>query len=91
MSEFKSIGMIRPIDKMGRVVIPKEMREYLGIEDDKDRFEIYLTGKSIILKKFQPTCVFCGEFADSVELNDLTVCKKCVDKLRELKEQNPEI
>lgn len=87
--EYRSTGMIRPVDKMGRVVIPKEMREYLGITDDGDSFEIYLEGKTIILKKFQPACVFCGRVADSIELNDVIVCKDCVEKLREIKENNP--
>ncbi len=88
--EYRSTGMIRPIDKMGRVVIPKEMREYLGLTEDGDKFEIYLEGKTILLRKFQPKCIFCGEFADSIELNDIVVCKNCVDKLREIKEQSPE-
>ena len=87
--EYMSTGMIRPIDKMGRVVIPKEMREYLGITDDGDRFEITLKGTAIILRKFQPTCIFCGRLADSIEYNNIIVCKDCVDKLREVKEQNP--
>lgn len=87
--EYRSTGMIRPIDKMGRVVIPKEMREYLGITDDGDSFEIYLEGKTIILKKFQPACAFCGRITDSIEYNDVIVCKECVDKLREIKEQSP--
>ena len=85
--EFKSTGMIRPVDKMGRVVIPKEMREYLGVEDEKDSFEIYLQGRTLYLRKFQPACIFCGNIKDSIEYNNIIVCKDCVDKLREIKEK----
>ena len=87
--EYRSTGMIRPVDRMGRVVIPKEMRAYLGITDDKDSFEIYLQGKTILLRKFQPACIFCGKIDDSIEYNNVLVCKNCVDKLREIKENNP--
>ena len=88
--DYVSTGMVRPVDKMGRVVIPKEIREHLGIENNVDSFEIYMSGRNIVLRKFEPTCVFCGQLADSVEYNGQTVCKDCISKLQELKEQNPD-
>lgn len=88
--EFRSIGMVRPVDKMGRVVIPKEMRNHLGIENDKDSFEIYVSGRTIILRKFEPRCIFCEDIRDCIELNGIVVCKNCVDKLREIKENTTE-
>ncbi len=83
---MRSTGMIRPVDKMGRVVIPKEIREYLGVKNDVDSFEIYMDGDCVILRKFQPTCIFCKNLADSVELTGHVVCKDCIEKLRILKE-----
>ena len=77
-------GIIRPVDKMGRVVIPKEIRERLKIENDKDSFEIYTDGDLVILKKYQASCVFCGSLEDSVAYNGYTVCKKCIEKLKEM-------
>ncbi len=74
-------GVIRPVDKMGRVVIPKEIRERLKIENDKDSFEIYTNGDLVILKKYQASCVFCNSLEDSVLYNGYTVCKKCIEKL----------
>ncbi len=84
---MQSTGMVRPVDKMGRVVIPKEIREYLGVKNDRDKFEIYMDGDYVILKKFEPVCIFCKRLADSVEYNGHVVCKKCIEKLRVLKEE----
>ena len=64
---MKSTGMVRAVDKMGRVVIPKEIRRQLKVENDVDSFEIYMDGDKVVLKKYQPTCIFCDSLADSVE------------------------
>ena len=56
---MKSTGMVRAVDKMGRVVIPKEIRKQLKVENDVDSFEIYMENDKVILKKYQPTCIFC--------------------------------
>ncbi|MGI6279961.1 MAG: AbrB/MazE/SpoVT family DNA-binding domain-containing protein [Acutalibacteraceae bacterium] len=83
---MKSTGMIRAVDKMGRVVIPKEIRTQLKIENDVDSFEIYMDGDRVILKKYRPTCVFCDSFTDTVDFNDYTVCKSCIEKLYSIKD-----
>ncbi len=84
---MKSTGMIRAVDKMGRVVIPKEIRKQLGVKNDEDSFEIYMDGDNVILKKYQPTCIFCDNLADSVELCGHIVCKDCIEKLNHLAEE----
>lgn len=76
--------MVRAVDKMGRVVIPKEIRSQLGIQNDVDSFEIYMEGDSVILRKYQPTCIFCDNIADSIEFGGHTVCKNCIEKLSQL-------
>lgn len=83
---MKSTGIIRPVDKMGRVVIPKEIRKQLKVENDIDSFEIYMDDDKIILKKYQPTCIFCDSLADSVQFEGFTVCKDCISKLKSLEE-----
>lgn len=84
---MKSTGMVRPVDKMGRVVIPKEIRKQLGVESEIDSFEIYTEGDYVILKKFQPSCVFCEKLGESVEFNGHTVCYECIEKLKLKKEE----
>ena len=50
---MKSTGIVRKVDDLGRVVLPKELRRTLGIEE-KDALEIYIDNDKIILKKYQP-------------------------------------
>lgn len=81
---MKSTGIVRPVDKMGRVVIPKEIRTLLKIENDVDSFEIYMDDDKVILKKYQPTCIFCDSLADSIQYGGYTVCKDCIARINEI-------
>ncbi|MBQ3052824.1 MAG: AbrB/MazE/SpoVT family DNA-binding domain-containing protein [Clostridia bacterium] len=83
---MKSTGMVRAVDKMGRVVIPKEIRAQLNIQNDVDSFEIFMDGDKVILKKYQPTCILCNELGESVNFEGHSVCKDCIEKLNLLKE-----
>lgn len=85
---MKSTGMVRAVDKMGRVVIPKEIRKQLQIENDVDSFEIYMDGDRVVLQKYQPTCIFCDSLSDSVEYNGYNICKNCIEKLMALKNES---
>lgn len=84
---MKSTGIVRAVDKMGRVVIPKEIRAQLQIENDVDKFEIYMDGDQVILKKYQPACVFCDSIMHVVHYEGYTVCSECIEKLNSLKNQ----
>lgn len=81
---MKSTGIVRGVDKMGRVVIPKELRNSLDVKNAEDSFEIFTEDDKIILKKYQPTCVFCDNFADGIEYEGKCVCKNCIEKLKSL-------
>ena len=80
---MKSTGIVRKLDELGRVVIPKEIRNKLDIEE-KDPIEIYLDGTSIILKKFETGCIFCNNSKELVSFKDKLVCKKCLSKITSL-------
>ena len=54
---MKATGIVRKVDELGRIVLPIELRRTLKIEI-KDPLEIYVDGESIMLKKYQPACVF---------------------------------
>ena len=77
---MKSTGIVRKLDELGRVVIPKEIRNKLDIEE-KDPIEIYLDGTSIILKKFETGCIFCNNSKELVSFKDKLVCKICLSKI----------
>ena len=81
------MAITRPVDKMGRVVIPKEMRDQLGVKSDSDKFEISVEGNQIVLRKFKPVCVFCNQLADSVKYQGQTICYECLEKLNQLKSE----
>lgn len=84
---MKSSGMIRPVDKMGRVVIPKEIRAKLKIQNDVDSFEIFMDDDKIILKKYHPACVFCNSIVNCIDFDSYVVCKDCIEKLNDIKDQ----
>ena len=50
---MKETGIIRPVDKLGRIVIPKELRKLMNVENEKDSFEIFVEGDSLVLKKYK--------------------------------------
>lgn len=79
---MKSTGMTRPIDYLGRVVIPMEIRESLNIQP-KDLLEIYLDGNQIILKKNTDSCVFCGSEDELISFEGKDICKKCLAKIND--------
>ena len=83
---MKSTGIVRKVDELGRVVIPIELRNKLGIQE-KDPIEIYVEGTSVILKKYQPNCIFCGSTKKLVEYKEKLVCSKCCEKLIESSEK----
>lgn len=80
---LKSTGIIRRVDELGRVVIPIELRNKLKIVE-KDPIEIYVDGSSIILRKYEPNCVFCGSTKFLTSYKDKLVCEKCITKLTNL-------
>jgi len=77
---MKMTGVTRKVDELGRIVIPIELRRILGI-DLKDSIEIFVDGERIILKKYEPACVFCGDASQVHQFKGKLVCKKCVDNM----------
>jgi len=80
---MKSTGIVRKVDELGRIVLPIELRRTLGI-DEKDSLEIYVDGTSVILRKYEPSCIFCGDAADVVSYKGKNVCRACLKELIEL-------
>ncbi|MBO8142554.1 MAG: AbrB/MazE/SpoVT family DNA-binding domain-containing protein [Firmicutes bacterium] len=85
---MKSTGIVRKVDELGRVVIPIELRRTLQIEE-KDALEIYVDGEKIILKKYQPACIFCGNASQVRHYRDKNICVNCLQELQKLAFQPP--
>lgn len=79
--KMKSTGIVRRVDELGRVVIPIELRRTLEIAE-KDALEIYVDGEQIILKKYQPACIFCGDASNVVNFKGKNICKACLKELK---------
>ena len=77
---MKSTGIVRKVDELGRVVIPIEIRNKFDIAE-KDPIEIYVDGSSIILKKYEPNCIFCGNVKDLKNYMGKSVCADCIKML----------
>lgn len=77
---MKATGITRQIDGLGRIVLPKELRNSFEINTN-DALEIYTEDDKIILRKLQRTCVFCGDNENTMEYGGKAICEKCLDKL----------
>lgn len=78
---MKSIGIVRKVDELGRIVIPKETRDKLTIGIG-DSLEIFYDEDSIYLKKYTPGCIFCGDINDTTYYKGSCMCKECLNKLK---------
>ena len=78
---MKSTGVVRKVDELGRIVIPIELRRTLDIAE-KDALEIYVDGEQIILKKYEPACIFCGYARDVINYKGKNICSKCLADIR---------
>jgi transcriptional pleiotropic regulator of transition state genes len=81
---MKSTGIVRKIDDLGRVVIPKELRKTMDL-DSKDSLEIYVENDSIIFSKYESGCIFCNELSNTFEYEGKTICKSCLEDMGESK------
>lgn len=80
---MKSIGIVRRIDALGRIVIPKEMRKSLYLEEG-DPVDISSENDAIVIRKSGSVCVFCGKNGgDLTTFRGRSVCASCLHELGE--------
>ena len=77
---MKATGIVRSVDQLGRVVIPKELRTRLNM-NETDPVEIFVEDNRVILQRFSPGCIFCGNYYNLTEVNNKNICDKCKDEL----------
>ncbi|MBQ3792249.1 MAG: AbrB/MazE/SpoVT family DNA-binding domain-containing protein [Clostridia bacterium] len=78
---MKPTGIVRKIDELGRIVLPSELRFSLGIQP-RDALEIFVDGEQIVLRKYEPSCVFCGDADDVVMFRGKRICRSCLKGIR---------
>lgn len=80
---MKATGIVRPVDPLGRVVIPIELRRNLSITTE-DSLEIFVKDNFIMLKKYEPMCIFCGNAEGVRDIKGRMICKDCLEELKTL-------
>ena len=75
--DMKSTGIVRPVDNLGRIVVPAELRRTLNI-NEKDSLEIYVDNENIILRKYEPACIFCNDAEDVIQYKGKNICAHCL-------------
>ena len=78
---MKSTGIVRKVDELGRIVLPIEIRRSLDI-NVKDPVEIFIDNERIILQKYSPSCIFCGDADNIVFFNGKRICAKCLEEIK---------
>ena len=78
---MKSTGIVRKVDELGRIVLPIELRRTLDIAE-RDSLEIYVEGSTIMLKKYEPACIFCGDARDVISYKGRNICKNCIEEMK---------
>jgi AbrB family transcriptional regulator, transcriptional pleiotropic regulator of transition state genes len=77
---MKATGIVRRIDDLGRVVLPKEMRDTFGWNPGTP-IEVFVDGEAVVLRKYAPGCSLCGN-VDTPMTNlypQKAICTSCVD------------
>lgn len=77
---MKATGIVRRVDELGRVVLPCELRNVMHIKE-KDALEVYTDNDTIILKKYEPACIFSGSMDDLIEYMGRKISKKAVQEM----------
>ena len=80
---MKATGITRKVDELGRIVLPKELRRTMDI-DVGTPLEIFVEGDGIVLQKYSPSCIFCGNASHVIHFKGKTVCRDCLHQLQGL-------
>lgn len=79
--QMKSTGIVRKVDELGRIVLPIELRRTLDI-GEKEALEIYVDDDRIVLRKYEPACIFCGDTRNVEPFREKSICAMCLRELR---------
>ena len=80
---MKTTGIIRKVDDLGRIVLPIELRRTLDIAE-RDELEIYMENDQLILRKYEPACIFCASDKKLVSFSGKNICRECIRRMNTL-------
>jgi len=77
---LKATGVVRKVDGLGRIVIPMEIRQAYDIKE-KDSLEIFIDGGKIVLRKYEPACIFCNNAENVTDYHGKLICETCLKEI----------
>jgi len=80
----KPAGVVRKVDQLGRIVLPKSLRKRYQMNEG-DPVEILVQGDHIILERYRPRCVFCGSMEEVREFKERYLCASCIQDMSQLR------
>jgi len=77
---MKATGIVRKIDDLGRFTIPRETRKNLDLIEGETNLEMYIGDEQeMVLRKYEPGCIFCGEADGAITFKGKLVCMGCAN------------
>ena len=79
---MRQTGMKRALDRLGRIVLPKEMRDTMEIHIG-DPLEFFVEDNHLILRKYKSTlCVFCSAIDTHIYYKEQFICEQCALQIK---------
>lgn len=85
---MRSTGIVRGVDIAGRVILPPDICAGLGVKRGEDSLEIFIDGNAVVLKKYEPGCIFCGSMDELAVFQDVKICRSCREKIGAIEPPN---
>ena len=77
---MKTTGIVRNMDQLGRIVIPKELRKTFSL-DPGTPIELFVSDNGIFLQKYETTCTFCGNNENLIRYHNRWLCTTCKNEI----------
>ena len=76
------MGHVGTVDNLGRIIIPAPIRRACGMERGES-IEMVVIDEGLLLRKYQPGCIFCGNILDLTMFGGKMICRECIKKMSE--------
>ncbi len=81
---MKHIGIVRKVDILGRIVLPKSLRRRFNL-DSGEKFELQVDGDKVLINKYMPRCNLCEDRTEEVKaFKGKYVCNNCLDDIKKM-------
>lgn len=81
-NEKRKLGQVCTIDALGRIVIPSQLRRAYAMEKN-EAIELIMLDEGILMRKYQPGCIFCGSISNITMFKDHVICRDCLHEMAE--------